>query len=439
MSAITAQAEKYAPNWDSLDKRPTPAWFEEARFGIFVVWGPYSVPSWAPKGKYAEWYGHEMRRQGSPTQAFHAKTYGKDFKYEQFGPMLTAEMWEPDAWADLFVKSGGKYVVFMANYHDGYCLWPSPYNKGWNSVDIGPKRDLLGEMTQAVRKRGLKMGIYYSLYEWFHPLWLGDRDRFVAEHFQPQFKDVVTRYAPSIIFADGEWEMDFKKWRTEELMAWLFNESPCRGDVVINDRWGKCRGRHGGYYTSEYGGHTDAKLGPSHIWEENRGMGASYGYNRNESIHEYGSVAELVRLLCATVADGGNLLLCVGPTADGRIPVIMQERLLQIGEWLGTNGEAIYGAKASPLGPKKLEWGVCTSKPGRVYAHVFGGRTGEIELPGLQSEIAAAYLLADKGKKALATRRVEAGGFVKLPERLPDDAVSVIVVEIEGKLVKTTK
>jgi len=422
----------YAPNWTSLDSRPTPGWFEEARFGIFVVWGPYSVPAWAPKGQYAEWYGYRMRQEGSPTSAFHTNTYGADFEYKRFGGRLTAEMWDPELWAELFARSGGKYVVLTANYHDGYCLWPSPYSPGWNSMDVGPRRDLLGELSAAVRQRGLKMGIYYSLYEWYHALWLEDRDRFVAEHFHPQFKDVVTRYTPSIIFADGEWEMGYAGWRTEELMAWLFNESPVREEVVINDRWGQCRNEHGGYWSSEYGKHHPGELGPDHIWEENRGMGASYGYNRSESIYEYRSAAELIQLLTTTVGRGGNLLLCVGPTADGRIPVIMQERLLQIGEWLGVNGEAIYGAKASPFCPTEFDWGACTQKPGRIFVHVYGQRSGEIALPGLKSEVTGAYLLADEKKRPVATRADKTGVVVNLPERLPDDAVSVVVIEVEG-------
>jgi len=197
-----AEGVRYEPNWESLDKRPIPEWFEKARFGVFVVWGPYAVPAWKDRG-YAEWYGNEMRREGSPTQKFHERVYGKDFRYEQFAERFTAEMWDPDFWADLFVRAGAKYVVTTANYHDGFCLWPSPYSKGWNAMDVGPKRDLLGELNEAGRKRGLKMGIYYSLYEWRHPLWLTDRDRYVTEHLHPQFKDVVTRHKPPIILRES--------------------------------------------------------------------------------------------------------------------------------------------------------------------------------------------------------------------------------------------
>jgi alpha-L-fucosidase len=159
----------------------------------------------------------------------------------------------------------------------------------------------------------------------------------------PQFKDVVTRYKPSIIFSDGEWELPSSEWHTESLLAWLFNESPVKDEVVVDDRWGKeTRHKHGGYWTTEY---TPGMAAMDHPWEESRGMGVSYGYNRAERLKDYHTGRELVILLTDLVSRGGNLLLDIGPAADGTIPVIMEERLLQIGSWLNVNGEAIYGTK----------------------------------------------------------------------------------------------
>jgi alpha-L-fucosidase len=159
----------------------------------------------------------------------------------------------------------------------------------------------------------------------------------------PQFKDLVTQYKPSIIFSDGEWDLPSEAWKSPELLAWLFNESPVRDEVVINDRWGKdSRHKHGGYYTTEY---TAGLEGSTKPWEESRGMGFSYGYNRAEQFKDYRSDREMILMLIDLVSRGGNLLLDIGPTADGRIPVIMQERLIQIGRWLKVNGEAIYGTK----------------------------------------------------------------------------------------------
>ncbi len=347
LSLSAGAQEKFEPTWESLDSRPCPPWFDEAKFGIFIHWGVYAVPAWSPKGTYSEWYWDAMQNRNGPTWKFHEKTYGAAFKYQDFAPMFKAELYDPAVWADVFARSGAKYVVLTSKHHDGFCLWPSRESWNWNSADVGPHRDLLGDLTNAVRARGMKMGIYYSLYEWFNPVYRQDVNRYVNEHMLPQIKDVVTRYKPSVIFSDGEWDHPWQTWRSPEFLAWLFNESPCREDVVVNDRWGKeCRSRHGGYFTTEYGEVGGGKeLFAGRKWEENRGIGASFGYNRNEELGEYRTAEELIHLLVSIVSKGGNLLLDVGPTSDGRIPVIMQQRLIEMGEWLNVNGEAIYGTK----------------------------------------------------------------------------------------------
>ncbi|GMU20186.1 MAG: alpha-L-fucosidase [Phycisphaerae bacterium] len=393
--AQAAAGQRYEPTWESLDQRPNPAWFDEAKFGIFIHWGLYSVPAWGPKGKYAEWYWHDMMDRNGPTWKFHLQTYGEKFAYQDFASMFKTEMFDPDHWADIFARSGAKYVVLTSKHHEGYCLWPSAQSWNWNSVDLRPHRDLAGDLTKAVKAKGLKMGFYYSLYEWFHPLYKADVKRFVDEHMLPQFKDLVQRYSPSIVWPDGEWEHPEEVWRSQEFLAWLFNESASREDVVVNDRWGKgTRGKHGGFWTSEYGGHTGAKVGPQHKWEENRGMGASFGYNRNETIDEYRSVRELIHLLIETVSHGGNLLLDIGPTADGRIPVIMEQRLLEIGEWLKVNGEAIYGTK--PWRESKDGEKVCytAGAGGAVYAICLGwpGREVVLSVPKAGADASATML-----------------------------------------------
>jgi alpha-L-fucosidase len=363
LSAAAAEpaAKRYEATWTSVDSRPTPAWWSDAKFGIFIHWGVYSVPAFAPKGEYAEWYWERIGRPGNPdpdsndakirreTHAFHQRVYGKEFQYADFAPKFTAEMFNADQWAEIFARSGAKYVVLVSKHHDGFALWPSPeadasWGRKWNAVDVGPRRDLVGELSAAVRRRNLEMGFYFSLYEWFNPLWLaGKPDEYVARHMFPQFKDLVTRYSPSVIFSDGEWELSSEQWRAPELLAWLYNDSPVAQKVVVNDRWGKeSRHRHGGYYTTEYGA---GLPGATHPWEENRGIGHSYGYNRNEDLDDYSSGRKLLLTLLDTVSRGGNLLLNVGPTADGRIPVEMQDRLAYLGQWLAHNGEAIYGTR----------------------------------------------------------------------------------------------
>ena len=366
--SLAAADTRYEPSWTSLDKRPCPQWYLDAKFGIFIHWGTYSVPGWGAPKSYAEWYWNNManKKPDNVWWQYHKKTYGANFAYQDFAAQFKAEHFDPDQWADIFARSGAKYIVPTSKHHEGFALWPSAeasktWGRPWNAVETGPKRDLLGDLGVAVRKRGLKYGFYYSLYEWFNPLWLADKPRYVTEHMMPQFKDVVTRYQPAIVFSDGEWDLPSKDWHSEELLAWLFNDSPCKDEVVVDDRWGKeTRHHHGTYFTTEYGaGMADA----SHPWEESRGMGYSYGWNRAENIDDYKSARELILVLVDLVSRGGNFLLDIGPTGDGRIPVIMQDRLLQIGDWLKVNGEAIYGTRCQG---RDCQWSA-GKRPGQEY------------------------------------------------------------------------
>lgn len=365
-TAFGVSAQHFQPNWASLNTRKMPAWFQQDKFGIFIHWGLYSVPAYAPvipnSGySYAEWYWWRIRKDNPKATEeneqyrekftdFHNKNYGPGFKYEQFEPMFKAEMFDPKQWADILKSSGARYVVLTAKHHEGYCLWNSAeadrdWGQPWNAVTGTPKRDLLGELTSAVRADGLKMGYYYSLYEWFNPLWLSDKKRYVSEHMIPQLKDLVNKYKPSIIFADGEWDLPDTGWHSPEILAWLFNDSPVKDEVVVDDRWGnntRALNKGAMYVTSEYGRGMDKNV----VWEQCEGVGHSFGYNRNEQLGDYKSGRDLILMLIDIVSRGGNLLLDIGPTADGRIPVIMQQRLKEIGDWLKLNGDAIYGTKA---------------------------------------------------------------------------------------------
>ncbi|MBW3131145.1 alpha-L-fucosidase [Hymenobacter profundi] len=390
-AATQAQAQTtYQPTWASLDQRPVPQWFTDAKFGIFIHWGVYSVPAYRPVSPrpyetYAEWYGADVYGNAALRESFHNKNYGPTFTYRDFGPLFRAELFDPARWADLFVRAGARYVVLTSKHHDGYSLWPTtaPYKQQWNSGAVGPKRDLVGELTQAVRARGLKMGLYYSLMEWESTptpsrpggYYLPAAD--IAKHQIPdaqyvdqnslwQLKELVTRYQPALLFADGEWDRPAEYWKSREFLAWLYNNAPNKMEVVVNDRWGRgTRSQHGGYYTSEYASDND-KVGAHHPWEESRGMGQSYGFNRAENIDDYLSSAQLVHQLIDIVSRGGNLLLNIGPAADGTIPVLMQERLVDIGKWLAINGESIYGTTA-------WEPGVTQSEPNKTLYYTAKG------------------------------------------------------------------
>ena len=368
LALLATASAPYEATWESLDQRPNPVWFEDAKFGIFIHWGVYAVPSWGPKDRYSEWYWYDMQNKDGETWEFHERTYGADAAYQDFAGQWQAELFDPDQWADIFARSGAKYIVLTSKHHEGFCLWPNPQSWNWNSVDIGPHRDLCGDLTAAVRKRGLRMGFYYSMYEWFNPLYRSDVGRYVDEHMLPQLKDLVTRYQPDLVWPDGEWEHPSATWRSEEFLAWLFNESPAPKDVAINDRWGKeTRNTHGGFATPEYGHIPEGKLIQAARFEECQGMGKSFGYNRNEDVDSYRTATELLHLLIDNVSRGGNLLLDIGPTADGRIPVIMQQRLIDMGAWLQVNGEAIYGADHWAEAPQ-IDGVRFTEKEGAVYA-----------------------------------------------------------------------
>jgi alpha-L-fucosidase len=391
-----ALAQKYEAKWSSLDQRETPQWWSDAKFGIFIHWGPYSVPAYAPVNevegvyeKYAEHYLMRLIEKNKSFTDYQKKNFGENSTYKDFGPLFKAEFFEPDKWADLFKKSGAGYVVLTSKHHDGFCLWPSAQSKGWNSVDIGPKRDLIKDLSTSVRNAGMRFGLYYSLLEWTNPLYTsGDMEKWTTQHMIPQMKDLVNSYKPEVIFADGEWDYTSDKLKSEEFLAWLYNDSPVKNSVVVDDRWGKeTRSKHGDYYTTEYNliGEelSDGKI--EHPWEESRGIGTSYGYNQFETTEHYYSSKQLVDLLIEKVGNGGNLLLNVGPTASGLIPVIMEQRLLDMGKWLAVNGDAIYGTKAWKDRPDtKKDWIYFTQKGDDLYVICTKWPSPTFTIPGVK-------------------------------------------------------
>ena len=346
LSFCVTQAQtqtKVEPTWESLKQRGYPEWFNDAKLGIFIHWGLYSVPAWGGKEQYAEWFYLGVQRN-TARKDFQQQVYGKDFKYEDYNDLFKAELFDPDEWADLFKRSGARYTLLVTKHHDGYCLWNSSQAPNWNSVTGGPKRDIVGELTQSVRNKGMHMGFYYSLAEWSNPLHRWDTDppdsigRYVDEYMIPQFKELVEKYRPTLIFTDGEWSNSAKQWHATELISWYYN---LVGDeAIVNDRWG--HGADYGFRTPEYSAGITQTDRP---WAECRGLGRSFGLNRNEPIENYLTNDELIRHFARLVASGGGMTLNVGPAADGKIPLLQQERLLALGDWLKVNGEAIYGSR----------------------------------------------------------------------------------------------
>ncbi len=337
------------PTWESLNQRGYPQWFQDAKLGIFIHWGLYSVPAYASKEGYGEWFYRGLMQKEPERMrimSYYADTTLSTFdQYKELTKYWHAELWNPEEWADLFEYAGAKYVVFVTKHHDGYCLWDSEYQPEWNSVVSGPHRNIVEELTNAVRNwGGLRMGFYYSLPEWTNPrhIWMVDPDNeigdYVDNYMVPQFKELVTRYKPDLIFSDGDWNNTAEQLRSQELISWYYNT--VGKDAIVNNRWGN--GTQHGFLTPEY----SAGIANTEVpWAECRGLGRSFGLNRNEDLDNYMTDKELIQHFVELVAHGGGMTLNVGPNADGTIPLIQQERLRSLGKWLEINGEAIYASR----------------------------------------------------------------------------------------------
>ena len=333
------------PSWGDLNSREYPQWFKDAKLGIFIHWGIYSVPAYGGAESYGEWYLRGLQVGDANRTNFMKKHWGEDFTYNDFAPLFKAELFDADEWASIFQKARAKYIVLVSKHHDGYALWPSKYSPNWNSVDVGPKRDILKELKAAVEKKDVRFGIYFSLPEWNNPLhyWYKDHNdsigNYVDTYMIPQFKEVISTYKPQVLFTDGEWYNTAEQWHARQLIGWYYNT--VGKDAIVNDRWG--HGADIGFKTPEY---SSGGLQTDRPWAEVRGLGRSFGLNRYEKLDAYMTPRDLIHLFARTVAYGGGLIINVGPAADGKIPLLQQERLEELGTWIGINEEAIYAAEA---------------------------------------------------------------------------------------------
>ncbi|MCX5758288.1 MAG: alpha-L-fucosidase, partial [Candidatus Hydrogenedentes bacterium] len=367
----------YKPTWESLDAHPAPEWFDDAKLGMFVDWGLYSIGGWAPRkpegAMYPDWYVFNMYHD-KDVMAYHKKAWGEQFQRDDFIPLFTATEYTPDALTDLAVEAGMKYIVPFCKHHDGFCLWDSSLT-GRDAADMGPKRDLIKPMIEACRTRGLKFGFYFSVDEWEYPI-LGEKGErlvrvwgqgpvktipydekemagkiggkvpvhdFVAEYIVPQAKEFVVKYDPDILWFDGEWDLPAEQRGTWDIVSFFYNHAEGRKPVAVNDRIGAgTRAKHGDFFTSEF---HDGNMSLTHKWEENRSIGQSYGYNRDDTDDNVLSPGQLIHMFVDTVSQGGNLLLMVNLTGPGALPDMQVKRLKAMGAWLKVNGEAIYGSR----------------------------------------------------------------------------------------------
>ncbi|WP_274602761.1 alpha-L-fucosidase [Blautia luti] len=378
--------------------------------------GEVDSKEWFADNPYAEWYYNSLNIGKGPTYEHHMEKYGKDFKYEDFIPMWKAENWDPKQWAEIFKEAGAEYVVLTTKHHDGFCLFPSKYTH-FNSVEMGPKRNITGELTEAVRDAGIRMGLYYSgLIDWQYandPIFEDD-DLFgtasptfaYADYSYNQMNELVDDYAPSVFWNDIGWPK-----QSEEMMPYFlahyYNKVP---EGVVNDRFND---RYHDFLTKEY---KSGSVNRKEKWEMCRGMGLSFGYNANEDDDKLISVPDLISLLVGTVANNGNLLLNIGPKADGTIPEEQVKRLKILGAWLKVNHDGIYGTRCSDRESEMLENGIelhYTQKEGNlnVFADHLKEGANEFLIKGYYGQLRP----FDPSVK-VETTDTEEGLLVKIPE-----------------------
>ena len=372
------EKKPYQPSWESLEQHKVPDWYDDAKLGIFIHWGVYSAPAWGDFPHGSEWYLPQMspksefgnnsggppytanaenlndealkKRVSMPAYNYHRKHYGSDFAYDEFIPGFRAKNYKPERWARLFKKAGARYVVLTAKHGEEFALWPTEYTDR-NAMNMGPKRDLAGELTRAVRDVGLKMGFYhnttYSFWDQRYP-----NEEWV-EYMNNSIKELVDLYDPAILWGDvrigpardsvGN-PLGIDHWNSKQLLAYYYNHAKDPNMIVANDRWGKCQV---GPYLGDYQTPEREKMDTitSDKWETCMTITgtASWGYDKSKKPEDYWTVNALVDYLVDIVSKNGNLLLNIGPKADGTIPDIIHKRLLGIGRWLEVNGEAIYG------------------------------------------------------------------------------------------------
>ncbi len=355
--------------WGEFEQ-PVPAWFTAAKIGIFVHWGAYSVPAWAePTGElgavederewlrhnpYAEWYFNTIRIDGSPAQQHHLQTYGGR-PYDDFLDEWRAESFDPADLAGLFARAGARYVVPTTKHHDGITLWDAPGTNTRNTVRRGPKRDLVAAFAEATRAAGMHFGVYYSGGLDWHVSGLPaleapgsvyevrPRDEAYGTYAYLHVKDLVDRYRPDILWNDIEWPDRAKhdgSYGLAQLFRYFYDRVP---DGVVNDRWGDT---HFDFRCSEYQAHRGAESAAA--WENTRGLGLSFGYNQIEDASVTMDAHAVTKYLLDVVSRGGNLLLNVGPMADGRLAPLQRASLEGLAGWMRLNSAAVHDTRVVP-------------------------------------------------------------------------------------------
>lgn len=386
---------RFKPTWDSLQQYRVPRWYEEIKFGIFIHWGVYSVPAF-----WSEWYPRGMYIQGTEEYKHHIKTYGehKNFGYKDFIPMFKAEKFNPSEWAELFEKAGAQYVIPVGEHHDGFQMYKSDISE-WNAAEKGPMRNVLGELYGEFDKHGLVRGVSsHRVEHWFfmghgkefdsdikEPLKRGDlywpsmsepdhHDLFSPNPSEEFLEDwlvrcceIVDKYQPSIIYFDWWIQHSAVKPYLKKFAAYYYNRADEWGrEVVINYK-------HDAFEFGtavvdvERGQFADTK---PYVWQTDTSVAKnSWCYTKG---NHYKTATQIISAMVDIVSKNGRLLLNIGPKADGTIPEEDKNILLEIGDWLKINGEAIYNAKLwrkAGEGPTTIEEGQFADNEATAFTH----------------------------------------------------------------------
>ena len=418
-------------------------WFREAKFGLFIHWGLYCIPAGEWKGQpivgIGEWI---MNRAKIPVK-----------EYEQLAQQFNPAKFKAEEIVKLAEDAGMKYIVITSKHHDGFAMYHSKVSK-YNVVDATPfKRDVLKELADACAKRGMKLGFYYSqAQDWHEPNGAGNTwdfgvdslknfDQYLRDKAEPQVKELVTEYGPvCLIWFDTPRMMN--KDRAQRFVDILHELQPA---CLIDGRLGMA---------GDYRSMGDNRIPDTVVtgdWEVPATLNKTWGYKKDDN--DWKSPEDLTYKLVDIVSKGGNYLLNVGPTSEGLVPQPSQDNLRAVGRWLKVNGESIYGASPSPFGPEfgkpnpdtskkdargnrlfdaKTDWR-CTTKPGKLYIHIFKWPSGQFELAGVTGNVGKAYFLADSTHKPLAVKQEKDRVSIALPPDAPDKLDSVVTLEVATK------
>ncbi len=456
---------KWKPVPESIDLHKAPEWFLDAKFGMFIDWGLWSIAGWAPKKEkgamYPDWYEKRMSEVGvmgddSTFIKYHEKNWGEDFKRDDFIPLFQAREYQPEKLIKLAKEAGMKYIIPFSKHHSGFCLWPSSVTQR-DAGDMGPKKDLIMPMVEYCRQEGLKFGFYFSLEEWEYPV-IGDDNQlqtrvwggklkpfsydlekkasgkiavknYATDYLVPQAVEFIDRYDPDILWYDGGWSTSVYELRSYEIAAYFYNQAQGRKEVAVNDRYGletdgkELRFRRGDFFNQEYGDRKDEVKQTDRVWEEDRGISQSFGFNWQDTEDNIPSAREFIQIFVDIVSRGGNLLLIVNLDGQGALPDIQKKRLNEIGKWLSVNGEGIYGTRKYSVASEGTIHYTRSKDNQKVYAIAIGWPGKYLELksliPGKGSEI---FLLGEKKPMKWSYDKLKGITTIEIPERLQPEA-----------------